>query len=112
MIVIGDDNVFWKVLIITKDYERISEYFMYYANLNGSRRAKYETHIHSDFLIIDIYRYFNNIDKFRGHRADLIYIDSNLYDDKDVYSTLTSYGVVLPLSILVARTGDFNKRVH
>lgn len=99
----------WKILIITKNYENISNYF-YQFSYNKRHHSKFETYIETEFLTIKIYPYFESPYNFRGEKANLLYIEDELYENQDlrwIYAIMTPYGTVRPLSDLIKFTNNF-----
>ena len=98
------DNMYWEIIIITKNYENIAKCFLSYSTHLNCRYSTREMHIHSDFITIDIYPYSTSL---RGHKADLVYIDDDIYENEEMrasyFAPIALHGAILPLSKLLWR---------
>ena len=108
--IIQGGNMYWEIIIITKNYESIAKCFLNYSTYLNCCYSKHEMHIHSDFIIIHIYPYPNSL---RGHKADLVYIDDDIYEDEEIrasyFMPIAVNGTVLPLSKLLWRLKNYEE---
>lgn len=110
----------FRIMIITRDYEEVVEALIEKAQgiqlvdqLSGTRnirRSRDSASIKGDFLKIDIYNYRGGgANRFRGNKADLIYLEEELYDDNEtremIFKPMAPWGAVKPLSILRMKLG-------
>ena len=98
--------MYWSIIILTTNYKEIADCFCNEAVYCSKRRSSTETHIWSDFITIDIYPYNQYIDKLRGHKADIVYLEDEAYNNEEIRGMckgLCPMGIVLPIRYLYTR---------
>ena len=91
----------WHILIITKDYDRVFEKINKY--ITPKWHTKYESQFKTDLLSITVL-HIRPSENLRGFKADLIYVDEELYDNLKIRNELlipmAPRGKVLPIKYL------------
>ena len=96
--------MYWKIMIVTREYERFCDHFRKLMPDTFRRTVNY-THITDGFLSITIYPWHEST-SFRGRRADLIYLDADLYDDEEMrYAIFQPCGTIKSIRELKNKFG-------
>lgn len=98
----------WEIIIVTKNYEQIVDKLIIYDTSPRVCKSRDMTTIRTDLVKIEIYN-MHSPENLRGHKADLIYIDDEWYDDKiircEVLMPMAPYGTVRPIRDLKRKLG-------
>jgi len=103
----------WSIMIIARDFEEIVQEFLdKTAGCTQQRtfRSKYEVIIYTALVQIKIYAYNGGeISCFRGMKADIIYLEEELYNDNElrnaVFIPMSTLRVVRPLKDIRNKLG-------
>ena len=99
--------MYWKIMIIAHENEYLAmcEYFK--KIVPGTRVSRDMMIIYSGLVNIEIYPWRGHY-HWRGHRADIIYIPTELIGDIEIYTefmTNTIDGIILPLENIKRKLG-------
>ena len=105
-------NIYWKVMIVTRDYEDIVTEIMNYLSCDKQSKivhAKDYFHATTPLLELYVHPYHESADKFRGIKADIIYIEDDVYDEHGdqwaQFSINAIMGMVKPMRDLRLKLG-------
>lgn len=99
--------MYWRIMIVAPegDFEDICNHFKELCPI--TRRTRYELHIDSGLLSIDIYPWHGEY-HWRGHKADLIYIPDEAMENEEIRAKFQNnaiLGAVKPLQQIKWRIG-------